>query len=64
MNYKDYKSFEIKNGVIDVFSYELDTRTVVQLFITDYVSGATSSATFTNIETFERFIEFLKTMKR
>lgn len=64
MNYKDYKSFEIKNGVIDVFSYELDTRTVVQLFITDYVSGATSSATFTNTETFERFIEFLKNMKR
>ena len=63
MNYKDYKSFEVKNGVIDAFSYELDNRTVVQLFITDYVSGSTSSATFTNIETFERFIEFLITMK-
>ena len=62
MNYKDYKSFEIKNGVIDVFSYEIDNRTVVQLFITDHVSGSTSSATFTNIEMFERFIDFLKTM--
>lgn len=62
MKYKDYKSFEIKNGMIDVFSYELEGRTVVQLFITDFISLSTSSATFTNIETFERFIEFLKTM--
>ena len=62
MNYKDYKSFEIKNGVIDVFSYELEGRIVVQLFTTDYVSGSTSSATFTNYETFKKFIDFLKTM--
>lgn len=63
MNYKDYKSFEVKSGVIDAFSYEIDGRTVVQLFITDYGSDSTSSATFTNYETFIKFIEFLKTLK-
>lgn len=63
MNYKDYQSFEVKNGVIDVFSFELDGKTVVQMFTTDFISWTTSSATFTNVETFEKFIDFLTTMK-
>ena len=62
MNYKDYQSFEVKNGVIDVFTFELDGKTVVQLFTTDYVTWTTSSATFTNVESFHKFIHFLKTL--
>lgn len=59
MNYKDYQSFEVKNGVIDVFMFELDGKTVIQMFTTDYISGSTSSATFTNQSSFQKFISFL-----
>ena len=62
MNYKDYQSFEVKNGVIDVFSFELEGKTVIQMFTTDYVTWSTSSATFTNPESFQKFIHFLKNM--
>lgn len=63
MNYKDYQSFEVKNGVIDVFTFELDGEIVIQMFTTDYITWTTSSATFTNIESFNKFINFLKNMK-
>ena len=63
MNYKDYQSFEVKNGVVDVFSFELEGKTVIQMFITDYVTWTTSSATFNNVESFHKFIHFLKTLK-
>ena len=63
MNYKDYQSFEVKNGVIDVFTFELDGKTVVQMFTTDFITWTTSSATFNNVESFQKFIQFLKTMK-
>lgn len=62
MKYKEYKSFEVKNGVIDVFVFDVNDKTVVQMFTTDYVTWTTSSATFTNYESFQKFIDFLKNM--
>ena len=59
MNYKNYESFQTKHGVIDVFLIEVDDKQVVQMFMTDYVSHSTSSATFTNIQKFQEFIDFL-----
>ena len=58
MNYKDYQSFKVKYGTVDVFVIEYDDKQSVQLFITDHLSHSTSSASFTP-EQFETFISFL-----
>ena len=58
MQYKDYQSFRVKHGNIDVFVMEYDDNKRVQLFITDHLSHSTSSASFTP-EQFETFINFL-----
>lgn len=62
MFYKDYQSFQTKHGCIDVFVMDLDGETVVQMFTTDYRSSATSSATFTNLESFKKFIKMLENL--
>lgn len=58
MIYKDYQSFRVKNGSIDVFVIEYDVNQSIQVFMTDHLSHSTSSASFTP-EQFERFISFL-----
>ena len=58
MNYKDYQSFKVKHGVIDVFVVEYDGEKRVQIFITDYLSHSTSSVSF-NPNDFGNFINFL-----
>ena len=63
MNYKDYQSYRVKNGSIDVFVLELDGHSVVQMFMTDHLSHTTSSGTFTSIEHFKQFIEFLSKIR-
>lgn len=63
MNYKNYKSYQVKNGMIDVFSFEVGDRVVYELFITDYLTNTTSSAIFSNEESFEKFISILMNMK-
>lgn len=58
MNYKDYQSFRVKHGTIDVFVIEYDGKQSIQIFMTDHLSHSTSSASFTP-EQFETFISFL-----
>ena len=58
MKYKDYQSFRVKHGVIDVFVVEYDGEQRVQLFITDHLSHSTSSVSFTH-DNFGTFINFL-----
>ena len=58
MVYKDYQSFRVKHGSIDVFVLEYDGEQRVQLFITDHLSHSTSSASFTPDE-FANFITLL-----
>lgn len=58
MNYKDYQSFRVKHGNVDVFVIEYDNKQSIQVFMTDYLSNSTSSASFTK-EQFETFISFL-----
>ena len=58
MNYKDYQSFRVKHGSIDVFVIEYDNKQSIQVFMTDHLSHSTSSANFTP-EQFETFISFL-----
>lgn len=58
MMYKDYQSFRVKHGVIDVFVVEYDGEKRVQLFITDHLSHSTSSVSF-NPNDFDTFINFL-----
>ena len=63
MNYKAYKSYQVKNGLIDVFAFETEGRVVYELFITDYLTHSTSSAIFSNEESFEKFIDILINMR-
>ena len=58
MNYKDYQSFSVKHGTIDIFVMEYDENKCIQLFITDHLSHSTSSASFTP-EQFETLINLL-----
>ena len=58
MIYKDYQSFRVKHGSIDVFVIEYDDKQSIQVFMTDHLSHSTSSASFTP-EQFETFILFL-----
>ena len=58
MIYKDYQSFRVKHGTLDVFVIEYDDKQSIQLFMTDHLSHSTSSASFTP-EQFEEFISFL-----
>ena len=58
MIYKDYQSFRVKHGTIDVFVIEYDGKQRIQVFMTDHLSHSTSSASFTS-EQFETFISFL-----
>lgn len=58
MNYKEYQTFRVKNGTIDIFVLEYDENKRIQLFITDHLSHSTSSASFAP-EQFERFINLL-----
>ena len=58
MIYKDYQSFRVKHGSIDVFVIEYDDKQSIQVFMTDHLSHSTSSASFTP-EHFETFISFL-----
>ena len=58
MIYKDYQSFRVKHGVVDVFVIDYDDRQSIQLFISDHLSHSVSSSTFT-LEEFESFISFL-----
>ena len=58
MIYKDYQSFRVKHGSIDVLVIEYDDKQIIQVFMTDYLSHSTSSASFTP-EQFETFISFL-----
>ena len=58
MNYKDYQSFKVKHGNVDVFVIEYDNKQSIQVFVTDHLSHSTSSASFTP-EQFETFISFL-----
>ena len=62
MFYKDYQSFKTKHGCIDVFVMDLDGETFVQMFTTDHRSSATSSATFTSLEMFKKFLEMLENL--
>lgn len=62
MNYKDYKSFQVKNGHIDVFVMMIDGCEVYEMFITDYLTKTTSSAIFSNPESFKKFISILLDM--
>lgn len=63
MTYHDYQSFQTKNGCIDVFVMEMEGETFVQMFTTDYRSHATSSATFTSLESFKNFIQILENLE-
>lgn len=58
MIYKDYQSFRVKHGTVDVFVIEYDDKQSIQVFITDHLSHSTSSASFTPKQ-FETFISFL-----
>ena len=58
MIYKDYQSFRVKHGSIDVFVIEYDDKQSIQVFMTDHLSHSTSSASFTP-EDFDAFLEFL-----
>ena len=55
MIYKDYQSFRVKHGSIDVFVIEYDGKQSIQVFMTDHLSHSTSPASFTP-EQFETFI--------
>ena len=59
MNYKNYRSYPVKNGTVDVFYFEVEGREVVEIFVTDFLTHHTSSAIFTDREHFEKFIELL-----
>lgn len=63
MNYKNYRSYQVKNGTIDVFYFEVEDREVVEIFISDFLTQTTSSAIFTDREHFEKFIDLLVTIK-
>ena len=59
MNYKSYRSYQTKHGVIDVFKIETEEKMIVEMFITDYMCGTTSSAIFTDLDKFNQFIGLL-----
>ena len=63
MNYKNYRSYSVKNGTVDVFYFEVEGREVVELFVTDFLTHTTSSAIFTDRVHFEKFIDLLVNIK-
>ena len=59
MDYKNYRSYSVKNGTVDVFYFDVEGREVVELFVTDFLTNNTSSAIFTNRADFEKFVALL-----
>lgn len=59
MNYKSYQSYQTKHGMVDIFKLDLEDKTVIEMFITDYLTGSTSSAIFTDMGKFNEFINLL-----
>ena len=58
MIYKDYQTFRVKHGSVDVFVIEYDDKQSIQVFMTEHLIHSTSAASFTP-EQFETFISFL-----